>query len=1666
MKKIFLLVLILSFFSSYAEWVNISENQSNKLFTEISSESNLAQIQFTLSGYENEKITCNGVDFQKFSYFNEGEFLEIGKPDLPRFSRLIAIPDESDVSVSIEKSDFFILENIEVYPRQNLQSESRENDRSFVIDEDFYKHGNVFPEQVVQIGEPAIMRDFRVVRLTVNPFQYNPQTKELKIYRNMKIKVEFNGFQADNQKLIHHKKSRAFEPLYRSAIINYDSITDRDEEYQKPSYLFIYPSNLNNDTTLQDLVNWKHEKGFLVTAVSTSVTGSSTNSIKSYIQNAYNTWENPPEYICLIGDAGGSYNIPTWHESWSGYNGEGDHPYSQLEGNDILADAIIGRISFNTLFQFQTIADKIFHYEKIPYMENTNWYRKTLMVGDPSQSGISTVITKRSIKEMIDRQTENFTQQEVYSGSFVSQMSNGFNSGIGFFNYRGYLGMSGWENYNTNALNNGYMLPYVVTITCGTGSFEGTSDATTEGFLKAGAPGSPKGGIGSVGTATWGTHTCFNNCVDGGIYYGIFTDKIYTMGGSLLRGKLSLYLNYPDDPHNKVEIFSYWNNLMGDPGLELWTNIPKEIEVTNDSEISVGTNYFPVTVVDTAHEPVSNAWVTLLEGDDDIFATGFTDENGEIIFPVFVANSGTAKLTVTGHNLKPHFSTINIAQAGVFVNITNTTVDDDNNGESSGNDDGLINPGENIELAVDLHNFGSNDANSVSASISSDSEIITITDDSENFGNIPAGGTAASEDDFDFSVSPNALGGAEIVFDVQITDNSGNEWTDNIYLTVDGANLNEQDYAVDDGNNGVLEPGENSDFTVTLKNIGSVNASNINAILSCADERLTVEDSVGFYNSVGAGGEATNNSDKFILNADSQLIPGSQIPMRLHLTNNDGYDAVISFLLEVGIVTANDPLGPDAYGYYCYDSGDSDYNLTPVYNWIEIDPSYGGNGSTVNLYDNGNSGDVQTINLPFDIYFYGNHYETVSVCSNGWLAPGETTQFSFMNWSIPGPLGPSPMIAPFWDDLRCISGAHVCSYYDENSHYFVVEWSHLQNEYNNAQETFEAIIYDADYYQTPTGDADILFQYKTVNNVDQGSYSGGYVSHGEYATVGLEDPSGTVGLEYTYSNNYPTAAHHLQNNFALFFTTRGSTIMEPPVAEINHNEFNFALPLGGTASQTLQISNLGEANLIYSITKDYQDDSTLLRDSGGPDSYGYLWKDSNEQGGPVYSWRDISGMGTEVNFTQNDTGTNPIPIGFSFNYYGTDYDNFRINPNGWIGFGNDNTAWTNTTIPSSSAPRPAILAFWDDLDPLQGGSVYYYGNSDSLIVWFDDVVHYPGQNNGTYNFEIIIYPNGRILMQYASVSGDLNSATIGIQNADGTIGLQVAYNSNYLENNLAILFQKVIDWVDVNPLNGFVADGQNQEVTISVVTSELEMGGTYLCNLLLYTNDPNASEITIPVNLTITDFLPDIDLSEETIDFGSQYVGGEYADTLTISNVGSDPLTIGNIHTESEFFTVDNTEFVLQPNESEDIIVTFSPTEEIEYNAILLIESDDPDEGELEVPLHGIGEHISGESNEEVSLTTALGKIFPNPLIVNNHSRSTNVKIDFSLAKKSPVKIKIYNLKGQLVRTLVNEIGNAGKYSATWNGKDNNRKDVASGMYFYKMEADKYSSVKKMILIR
>ena len=179
---------------------------------------------------------------------------------------------------------------------------------------------------------------------------------------------------------------------------------------------------------------------------------------------------------------------------------------------------------------------------------------------------------------------------------------------------------------------------------------------------------------------------------------------------------------------------------------------------------------------------------------------------------------------------------------------------------------------------------------------------------------------------------------------------------------------------------------------------------------------------------------------------------------------------------------------------------------------------------------------------------------------------------------------------------------------------------------------------------------------------------------------------------------------------------------------------------------------------------------------------------------------------------------------------------------------------------------PAIFGFWDDLNPVNNncnseclGNIYYHSNSDRLIVWFDNVAHWvtgSGEFSGTsYDFQIIIYPDGSIDINHNSITGDY-SATVGIQNQSGSVGIQVdQYDGNYFNNNISYKFKKPFtsNWLSLETvgngnLMGELLNGDTVLFEAHVNSAGMPLGN-YDANIII---SSNAGHINIPIVLEVS----------------------------------------------------------------------------------------------------------------------------------------------------------------------------------------------------------------------
>jgi len=1401
--------------------------------------------------FESEEIRTEKLD--NYDQFIGYKTLTIddGLPELPKYTLNYGLDPSKNYEISYNIINSHTINDVNIFPHQSVKKSNSEEALGIYVNSLYYNSHDTFPQEIIKDNR-AMMRGNEIMMIDIIPFSYSNSNKTLVVYDEIEIIIE--EIEDKEVVLSNFKRSKTFQNIYDNIVL--DTFDDREIDFQEPSILYICGGGSSNSSInyayLDSLIDWRRKQGYQVTAVDLAeIGGNTTTYVKNYIEDAYYNWENPPEFISLIGDASGWGSVPTVPtftvgsgNGWSGVSAESDLPYVLID-DDLLADMLIGRISIRSETEFSVVANKILGYEKL--YAGLDWIESVALVGDPYDSGISTVITNEYIAMIMENYgVEDINEQYSGSNTFDNFMVDQLNQGISFLNYRGFYGFSNFDEDDINQLYNGFKLPFLTTLTCGTGSFESETSCDSEDLLRAGTVNNPKGAVAVVATAQSYTHTAFNNIVTMGMYSGIFLYGAKTAGEALAYGELALALAYPQNPNDNVYHFSAWNNLMGDAATLLWTDTPKILIADHVENISMGTdNIVNVLVIDENENPVEGANVNLNLG--DIYINGETgvDGNASILINDFNGQSGTVDVTATCHDCLFSETSFLLNQSSIFPEVDNSTLSflEIN---FLNNNNNLINPGEDILVSFNVsNNTGENledlniQINSSDTYLSSEN-IITISE-------IDSGDTFLVEG-LILNIPPTILPDSEPLFFVNISGNNSS-LESNQFLDLEIYSGTVSLHAL-----GNFFPGIITDFNIELYNSGEINFTQLHGEILYGENDLFFETETILWNDISTNSSSLTSSIQ--LSTADDIINGSIFNIPVRVFDDYTFEQIVNLQLTIGNVSVTDPLGPDSYGYYIFDELDIDYDLAPSYSWIEIVPSQGGDGYQLDLNDNGNNqDDVTTIDLPFTFTFYGEDYDEVSVCSNGWISFGESDLESFYNYPLPGTGGPSPMVAVFWDDLE---DGDVYGYYDEENDRFIIEWYNFDTYHYNANEEFQVILYNTGS-QTPTGDDEILLQYRDFNNTSVGSYPvgnySGDVFHGQYTSVGIEDHTGLIGLEYTFNNQYPEAAATLSDQSALFITTRTSSLYAQPDIDFSSSSFNFILEPDESTSEILSIANSGEVDsyLTYSLTV-----SPFVNQQSIVDDGGYAWSLSDVDEYIDYDWVDISDDNITLEIENNDQSPGYFNIGFDFPFYGTNYSEILINPNGWVGFGEDNDEWDNQGIFEDGSPRNAILGYWDDLNPVSDdnsigeGYIRYHSNDDRMVIWYDDVIHWT--SNQIYcDFQIILYSSGQIAVNYRSIEGVSNDgATIGIINADGNIGQEIPFDELNFSNQLSLLYKFAPDWISLSQDEGGLGYGSTDNIIINIDMQGYD-SGNYTSYIILESNA--SANIIIPIEVQIEAFL-------------------------------------------------------------------------------------------------------------------------------------------------------------------------------------------------------------------
>lgn len=764
-------------------------------------------------------------------------------------------------------------------------------------------------------------------------------------------------------------------------------------------------------------------------------------------------------------------------------------------------------------------------------MTDTGWYHRGVVVaGSDGFTFTSPRFTKLWCREaMMER---GFTHVDTFfaeSGGWElpAQISAAINAGVSFVNYRGYGTADSWippdyGSSNINALSNTNRYPIMTSIVCGTGDFNdidtGYDVCMGETWIRA----NNRGGVGFIGNSNHDAHTRWTNALDIGIYWGWFDQDVTTLAQAQLTGKMILYNAFPGDRgvNGQVELYFNSYNILGDPEVNCWTDIPGMMTVDHPDSMEFGQNRIDIHVQDSLGAAISSAAVCIWKG-AEVFASGFTNASGNFEFTAAPATPGYMRITAMAKNRIPYEDSVYYYNAGLVVGYASHVVDDDANGESSGDGDGILNPSERIELPIQLTNFGAADsAFGVSASLSCDMAGISVIRAAADYYTIAPGATASPGQPFLIQIGPELLDGADVQFILNVTDNDGHTWMNIVNASSAAGTIVTDSVMIVGDINGRIDPGELVEMEVRVVNIGGDPILGANAILRTTDDQVQLIDSLAVIGDCLPGDTVTNTDDHFMVFVDSDIYVGHLINFTLTYSGIGPHVATTSFNVEVGQVQSTDPVGPDNYGYYCFDNTDTAYLYHPTFNWVDININW----PYVSLGDD----DVATIDLPFPVFYYGQLFDEITICDNGFAAFGRTWWPNFYNSPIPAPQNAEAMIAPFWDDF-VQTPLRVYYNHDETNGRFIIGWRNAFDSDNSRSQTFEIIILDNSFWPSLTSDNEIIFQYQTAIAVTTMS-------------AGICSPDRADGIGLNFNGTRPAGAAIVTNGRAVKFTT-GSLYM-------------------------------------------------------------------------------------------------------------------------------------------------------------------------------------------------------------------------------------------------------------------------------------------------------------------------------------------------------------------------------------------------------------------------------------------------------------------------------------------------------------------------------------------
>ncbi len=814
-------------------------------------------VHFNAGNISTTDVTTDQGSFSRMAMDGYHLASEVGRPQVPVMVEMLEIPLCDAISYTIRSSRYsdFTAAELDIqhplFPAQPSYTKSYTGPVVFEKDNDTYRTDAFYHRDLITVEKSGIMRNINIATVYFSPVQYNPVTNTYRIYEDVTVEFSFENADIPATYQMKSLHGNAIFNGLQSHVINPIHTETRGNTFNHPIKYLIVANRLFRPQ-LEEFITWKKRQGMMVEVAYTdqSEVGNTNTSIANFLKGKYTnaTESDPaPTYVLLVGDIG---LLPVFSTHISGQDHKTDLYYFTWTDGDNLPDCYYGRFSVQNDSHLRIMLEKTMQYEQYAMPDPTYLDDAVLVAGSDNTFGPTHANGQMNyLSNNYINTAYGYSNVHLYrynSSSQAAQIRSDIGAGVGYANYTAHCSASGWsdpvfETSHISAMNNADRYCFMIGNCCLSNKFD-----EYECFGEAITRTAKKGAVAYIGgtnSTLWNedyywsvgvrSSVTANTVYDAarlGAYDRLFHthgepfSDWYVTGGSIVQaGNISVESSTSGNKLYYWEIY----HLLGDPSILPWLSQAEVMTPAFPEAMVKGTTFMQIMAV-------PYAYVALTEN-GEVIAAGTADENGNIILNFDpVTTESTYEIAITAQNYQPFFRVVNtFIPDGAYVITTDLHLTE---GQQA-------NYGASVTIDATLRNLGVAAANGITATIATESDKLTLTNNGITANSIAQDDQQLITGGFGLTIADDVADRTIVPFTITTTYNVNRTTTTYFNLTLNapilGNVLTETIEAEGDGD-GAINPGETATLRITTHNNGHAPAIGTYSHLRTAYTNVTI----------------------------------------------------------------------------------------------------------------------------------------------------------------------------------------------------------------------------------------------------------------------------------------------------------------------------------------------------------------------------------------------------------------------------------------------------------------------------------------------------------------------------------------------------------------------------------------------------------------------------------------------------------------------------------------------------------------------------------------------------------------------------------------------------------------------------------------------------------